>query len=219
MNDEIKKEIDEKIKKEKDKKLNKVVEVLLKNKVNIPEDTIKEGENLFNKSYYPTVLRLANLPKSAAIVLSAIHEEICNIKGVFQDNPEKRSDLVDQTGYSRSIVNKSMQALHKPLKILNNQPSIIPIIEKSKKGKILPNRYMINPYLYNRGDWHETRKRRLYVTLCFEDAKDGFDISIQQVNAEKNEILMDTDDFNFDLDKALEKLKLKNPERWGRIEF
>jgi hypothetical protein len=202
------------------KNLEKITEILRANNVQISDD--KKGENVapFNMSYYSTVLRLSKLPKNASLILARIHFELISLRGIFHDSEENRGILKDGTGYSSSMINKGMQSLKKPLKILNNQPAIIKIIQKTSTNRILKDRYIINPYLYNSGDYNENRTKQIFVTLSFIENEQDFDISsVKQVDSETQEVLMDTDDFNFDIYKAFEKLKEKDPVRWQGVEL
>ena len=188
-----------------------VLKYLQDNNIKTSTETENLEEEKFTKSYYSTVLRIANLPKNAQLILSKIHAELCNKKGVFYDNVTNRTLLEDTSGYSRSMINKGMQALNKPLAILNNQPAIIKTITRSVKGRIIPNSFIINPYLYSLGEWHETQSRRIIVSLAFSELKNDMTLSIKQIDEETGEIILDTDDFN--LDKVLESMGIEEDKK------
>lgn len=199
--------------------LDLITKILKDNNVKIDDD--KKGDVMapFNKVYYSTSLRLSKLPKNSSLILSRIHYELISPQGVFHDTEENRAIIKDGTGYSSSMVNKGIASLKTPLKFLNNQPALIKIIQKTATDRVLKDRYMINPFLYNFSNDNETRKRQIFVTISFIEDEQDFDVtSIKQVDIKTQEVIMDTEDFSFDVKKAFEKLKEKDPFKWSGFE-
>ncbi|WP_283788864.1 hypothetical protein QNI23_016640 [Bermanella sp. WJH001] len=199
------------IKENYDIKINTLIQYLKDNSIEIDEPTESEKEESFTKLYYSTALNLAGLSKKENLIISKIHAELCNLKGVFYDTKDNRKRLEDVTGYSRSMINKAMQALNKKIALLKNTPPIIPIKTYSVKGKELPNGFIINPYLYSFGSWFETKKRRLIIKLVFSEQTQDLEYSIRQEDEQTGEIILDSE--CFDLNKVLNDINSNNKNK------